>query len=53
MLSHEAVLAEMLLYTTATTPYYFPVVIAPVLVQCLRLSTKVSKSALPVTLPFS
>ena len=49
---HEVVLAEMLLYT-ATTPYYIPVVIAPVLVQCLSLSTKVSKSALPVTLPFN
>jgi len=48
--------AEMLPYTTATNPYYFPVVIVPVLVLCLRLSTKVSKSMqgqLPVTLKFS
>jgi len=35
--------AEMLTYTTATNLYYFPVVIVPVLVLWLRLSTKVSK----------
>ena len=31
----------------ATDSYYFPVVIIAVLVLCLRLSTKVSKSTLP------
>ena len=41
----------MLLYATTTSPYYFTVVIVPVLVLCLRLTTKVSKSTLPVTLP--
>ena len=49
----EVVQAEMLPYLTATNPYYFPVVIIPVLVLCRRLSTEVSKSVLPVTLPFS
>ena len=49
----EDVQAEMLPYTMATKPYnYFPMVIVPVLVLCHRLSTKVSKSALLVTLPF-
>jgi len=38
----EVVLADMLLYTTATNPYYFPVVILPVLVLCLRLVHAVS-----------
>ena len=38
----------MLPYTMATNPYYFPVVITLVLVLCLRLSTEVSKSMLPV-----
>ena len=33
--------------------FYFPVLIVPVLVLYLRLSTKVSKSTLPVTLLFS
>jgi len=51
--SGQVVQAEMLLYMTATSPYYFSVVIATSTVLCLRLSTKVSKSALPVTLPFS
>ena len=37
---------EMLPYTMATNPYYFLVVIVPVLVLCL------SRSTLPVTLPF-
>ena len=31
----------------ATNSYYLPVVIVPVLVLCLSLSTKVSRSALP------
>ena len=44
--------AEMLLYTTATNPYWFPVVIVLVLVLHLRLSIKVSV-ILPVTHPFS
>jgi len=39
----EVVQAEMLPYMTATSPYYFPLV----LVLCLRLSSKVSKSTLP------
>ena len=43
--------AEMLPPTTATNPYYLPVVIVPVLVLCLRLSIKVCKSMLPVSLP--
>ena len=42
----EDVQAEMLSYTMATNPYYFPVVIVPVFVLCLRLSTDVDKSAL-------
>jgi len=45
--------AEMLPYMSATKPYSFPVVIVSVLVRYLRLSTEVSKSALPVTLPFT
>ena len=45
----EDVQAEMLPYTMATNPYYFPVVIVPVFVLCLRLSTS---PHLPVTLPF-
>ena len=49
----KVVQAEMLLYMTATSPYYFSVVISTSTVLCFRLSTKVSKSALPVTLPFS
>jgi len=49
----EVVLAEMLQYSTATNPYYFHMVIVPALVLCFRLSTIVSKSALPVTLLFS
>ena len=32
------------IYNCYTNRYYFPVVIVPVLVLCLRLSTKVSKS---------
>jgi len=43
---------ETLPYTTTTNPYYFPLVIVPVLHVCLRLYTKVGKSTLPVTLPF-
>jgi len=39
----------MLPYMTTTNPYCFPVVTVPVLVLGLRLSIKVSKSALPVT----
>jgi len=50
---HEVVQAEMLPYTIATNPYYFPMVIEPVLVLCLRLSPEVTKSTLPVTLPFN
>jgi len=52
--SRQGVLqAEMLPYKSTTNPYYFPVVIVPVLVLCLRLSTEVGKSVLPETLPFS
>ena len=42
----EDVQAEPLPFTRC----FFPVAIVPVLVLCLRLATKVSKSALPVTL---
>jgi len=35
----KVVQAEMLPYTTATNPNYFPGVVVPVLVQCLRLAT--------------
>lgn len=41
---------EALPNMTTTNPYYFPVVIVPLL--CLGLSTKVGKPVLPVTLPF-
>jgi len=44
--------AEMLLHTTATNPYYFPVVIVPVLVLCLRFN-RGRQCVLPVTFPFS
>lgn len=40
----EVVQAKMLPHMTATNPYYFPVMIVPVLF--LRLSTKASKSML-------
>ena len=42
--------ADIVPHMTATNPYYFPVVIVPVLVLCLKLSIEVSKSTLPVTL---
>jgi len=44
--------AEMLLYMTATSPYYFPVVVAPVLVLCLEFN-RGQQCVLPVTFPFS
>jgi len=42
--------AEMLpnIYMTATNPYYFPVVIVPVVMLGLRLSTEVCNSTRPV-----
>ena len=43
----------MLPYMTATKPYYYPVVIVPMLIGAVSQTiNKVSKSALPVTLPF-
>jgi len=48
----EDVQAEMLPYTMATKPYSFLWWLYHYWC-CLRLSNKVSKSALPVTLPFS
>jgi len=41
---------EALSNMTTTNPYYFPVVIVPLLY--LGLSTKVGKPVLPMTLPF-
>jgi len=38
----------MLPYMIATNQYNFPVLVVPVLVLCLRLSTKVNTSTLPV-----
>jgi len=51
----EDVQEEMLyhIYMTATKPYYFPVVIVPMLIGAVSQTiNKVSKPALPVTLPF-